>query len=131
MILQGLNPQQQEAVMFSGGPLLILAGAGSGKTRVLVHRVAWLIGEKGVAPENILLQTFTNKASGEMLRRVEDLVGRKGVAGGTFHSFCAKVLRRYALEAGMDPNFVIFDEADQLDVIKQAMTAVGVHAQSV
>ncbi len=119
-ILADLNETQQEAVKFGEGPLLILAGAGSGKTRVLTHRVAYLISQ-GVAPEEIILLTFTNKASGEMMKRVTALL-RQGFVGqgGTFHSFCARLLRRD------NPDFVIFDEADQLDTIKQAMVAVGV-----
>ena len=125
-ILSELNPRQKAAVTFSGGPLLILAGAGSGKTKVLTHRVMWFI-ENGVDPGQILLVTFTNKAAGEMLKRVKN--GR--VVGGTFHSFCAKILRKFAGEAKLDPNFVIFDEADQLDTVKQAMNMVGVDIKSV
>lgn len=125
-ILADLNEAQQRAASFSDGPLLILAGAGSGKTRVLTHRVMWLI-ENGIAPTNILLMTFTNKAAGEMMKRVKN--GQ--ISGGTFHSFCAKVLRQYADEAGLDPNFVIFDDADQIDTIKQAMNAVGIDIKSV
>jgi len=134
--LGGLNPGQKKAVTFEGGPLLILAGAGSGKTRVLTHRVAWLI-EKGAKPEEILLLTFTNKAAGEMIKRVTALLHPFGYSqgymgqGGTFHSFSAKALRRYADEAGLDPNFVIFDEADQLDTVRQAMTAVGVDVKAI
>jgi len=119
-ILADLNEAQQEAVKFAGGPLLILAGAGSGKTRVLTQRVAYLISQ-GVAPEEIILLTFTNKASEEMLRRI---TGTKPT-GGTFHSFCARLLRK------RNPDFVIFDEADQLDTVKQAMAAVGVDAKTV
>ena len=130
-IVSDLNPAQQGAVKFGGGPLLILAGAGSGKTRVLTYRVAYLIAEKGIDPGNILLLTFTNKAAEEMMKRVEKLVGRSGVAGGTFHSFCARMLRRYAGDAGLDPNFVIFDVGDQLDVIKQAMNSMSVDAKIV
>ena len=125
-ILSELNPRQKAAVTFSGGPLLILAGAGSGKTKVLTHRVMWFI-ENGVDPSEILLLTFTNKAAGEMLKRVKN--GK--VVGGTFHSFCAKILRKFAGEAKLDPNFVIFDEADQLDTVKQAMNMVGVDIKSV
>ncbi|MBI2008618.1 UvrD-helicase domain-containing protein [Candidatus Amesbacteria bacterium] len=125
-ILAELNEAQKQAVTYEDGPLLILAGAGSGKTRVLTHRVMWLI-ENGVNPDEILLQTFTNKAAGEMLKRVKN--GR--VMGGTFHSFSAKMLRRYADEAGLDPNFVIFDEGDQLDTVKQAMMAVGADPKAV
>lgn len=124
-ILAGLNEAQKRAVTYEGGPLLILAGAGSGKTRVLTHRAAWII-ENGANPQEILLLTFTNKAAGEMLKRI-----RGGVVGGTFHSFSAKVLRRYADESGLDPNFVIFDEGDQLDTVKQAMIAVGADPKAV
>ena len=132
MILQGLNPSQQEAVKFTGGPLLILAGAGSGKTRVLTHRVAYLVKEAGVASNQILLLTFTNKAAGEMVLRVKKLLGLEFAGfGGTFHSFAARTLRRFAGMAGIDPSFVIFDEADQLDVVKQAMGALGVDAKAV
>ena len=131
-ILKSLNPQQQKAVAFSEGPLLILAGAGSGKTKVLTHRVAYLVRNKNVRPENILLLTFTNKAAGEMMKRIMGLLGAEFRGyGGTFHSFCAKILRKYAGWARLDPNFVIFDEADQLDTVKQAMVAVGVDIKSV
>lgn len=129
-ILNELNKQQKEAVVASGSPLLILAGAGSGKTRVLTVRVAYLISQKTVAPENILLLTFTNKAAEEMMKRVNKLVGTQAY-GGTFHSFCARVLRRFATEADLSQNFVIFDVADQLDTIKQAMELVGVDSKSV
>lgn len=124
-ILAGLNEAQKRAVTHEDGPLLILAGAGSGKTRVLTHRAMWLL-ENGASPQEILLLTFTNKAAGEMLRRI-----RAEVVGGTFHSFSAKVLRRYADEAGLDPNFVIFDEGDQIDTVKQAMIAVGADPKAV
>ena len=136
-ILGDLNPIQQAAVNFSGGPLLILAGAGSGKTRVLTYRTAYLILEGGVNPGNILLLTFTNKAAEEMLRRVNTLLKsqitnhKSQIMGGTFHSFCVKVLRRYATEAGVDPNFVIFDEADQIETVKLAMERVGVDPKTV
>jgi DNA helicase II / ATP-dependent DNA helicase PcrA len=136
-ILKNLNPAQQEAVRVAGGPLLILAGAGSGKTRVLTTRVAYLVAEMGVKPENILLLTFTNKAAEEMMKRVTALLRPLGIArgyvgqGGTFHSFCAKILRRYASEEGLSENFVIFDVADQLETVKQAMSRVGVDSKSV
>ena len=125
-IVSDLNPAQQGAVKFTGGPLLILAGAGSGKTRVLTQRVIYFM-DQGVAAENILLLTFTNKAAEEMLRRIS---GAKPM-GGTFHSFCARVLRRYAEDAGLDPNFVIFDTGDQLDVIKQVMNSMSVDIKAV
>lgn len=126
LILTDLNPAQQTAVRFEGGPLMILAGAGSGKTRVLTYRVAYLVGEQKINPDQILLLTFTNKAAQEMMKRVKQLVGSTGVVGGTFHSFAVRVLRRYGHEIGLDPNFVIFDTDDQVDVIKSAMQRIGV-----
>ena len=130
-IISSLNPDQQEAVVYKSGPLLILAGAGSGKTRVLTHRAAWLIQKKGVPAENILLLTFTNKAAGEMKERIEKLVSDFGFRisnlpyAGTFHSFCAKILRQDGQYLNISPRFIIFDTADQLDVIKQALTQLG------
>ncbi len=132
--LSNLNSDQKRAVTHWGSPLLTLAGAGSGKTRVLTYRVAWLINEKGIAAENILLQTFTNKASEEMLRRVDKIIDSKlsgRVMGGTFHSFCAKVLRKYGHFIGIDPNFVIFDPGDQLDTIKQSIATLGIDNKSI
>ena len=134
VILKDLNAFQQQAVTFQGGPLLILAGAGSGKTRVLTYRAAYLIASGIASTENTLLLTFTNKAAGEMLKRVEKLLGsekRQVITGGTFHSWCAKVLRKYSGEAGLDSNFVIFDENDQLDTIKRAMERIGADIKSV
>ena len=116
-----LNPQQYQAVCHYGGPLLILAGAGSGKTRVLTHRVAWLIEEKNVNPWNIMAITFTNKAAGEMRDRVEAMLG--GALGGvwvaTFHSTCVRILRRYIDRIGFENNFTIYDSEDQKSVIKE------------
>lgn len=126
-ILKLLNPIQQQAASYNDGPLLILAGAGSGKTRVLTHRVAYLVQQGLAEPSQILLLTFTNKAAEEMLKRVRELLNQGFVGqGGTFHSFCAKVLRRH----GNDPDFVIFDVADQLDTVKQAMSMLGVDAKT-
>jgi DNA helicase-2/ATP-dependent DNA helicase PcrA len=135
-ILDGLNPEQQAAVTFTGGPLLILAGAGRGKTKVLTHRTAYLIESGLVKAENVLLLTFTNKAAEEMMRRVRALLeGRNEkfktqIQGGTFHSFCARVLRKFSLEAGLDKNFVIFDTGDQVDVVKRAMNLVGLDSKT-
>lgn len=116
-----LNPEQKEAVFHYEGPLLILAGAGSGKTRVLTHRVAWLIEEKQVNPWNIMAITFTNKAAGEMRERVETMLG--GALGGvwvaTFHSTCVRILRRYIDRIGFGTNFTIYDGDDQKTIIKE------------
>jgi DNA helicase-2/ATP-dependent DNA helicase PcrA len=123
--MQGeLNPQQQEAVSHVSGPLLVLAGAGSGKTRVIAHRIAYLVRECGVAPREILAITFTRKAAGEMKRRIEALVG-SGVAGmwiGTFHSICARILRQCGDRHGLGRDFVIYDEDDQRSLVKRVMT---------
>ncbi len=122
-LLSGLNPEQQEAVKHTDGPLLLMAGAGSGKTRVLTHRIAYLMAEKGVAPWNILAITFTNKASREMKDRVARIVG--GVAEdiwiSTFHSMCVRILRRDIDRLGYSRNFTILDTTDQLSVIKNVL----------
>jgi DNA helicase II / ATP-dependent DNA helicase PcrA len=132
--LNDLNPQQREAVEAVNGPVLILAGAGSGKTRVITYRIAHLIDAVGVQPDSILAMTFTNKAAGEMAGRVESLVGTRSVTKpliSTFHSFCVRVLRRdiEALQIsgkGYRKDFVIYDEADQQNVVKAAMRRLGV-----
>lgn len=123
-----MNPKQQEAVTHWGSPLLILAGAGSGKTRVLTHRAAWLIEEKGFSPNSILMITFTNKASHEMKDRIEKLlVKTNGLPyTGTFHSFCALILRRSGERIGIPKNFVIYDEHDQLELVKSALETLGI-----
>ena len=122
-ILADLNPVQREAVEQTHGPLLILAGAGSGKTRVLTYKVAYLVRELEVSPWKILAVTFTNKAAQEMKQRIVQLVGKVSLNMwlGTFHSICARILRREAGSAGVDPNFVIYDTADQLTVAKKAL----------
>ena len=119
-LLQGLNPQQQEAAMHMDGPLLILAGAGSGKTRVLTNRIAWLIGEKGVAPWNICAITFTNKAAGEMRERVDRMVGfgAEAVHVATFHSTCVRILRQFIDRLGYERNFDIYDTDDTKSLMK-------------
>lgn len=119
-ILEGLNPPQREAVETLNGPLLILAGAGSGKTRVVTRRIANLIAH-GVNPWEILAITFTNKAAGEMRHRVEDLVGARGVWLSTFHSFCARLLRREAEVLGLPPEYTIYDEDDVRGILKDVV----------
>ncbi|GAC1433243.1 MAG: UvrD-helicase domain-containing protein [Terriglobales bacterium] len=139
--LSQLNPQQREAVEFANGPVLILAGAGSGKTRVITYRIAHLIETMGVMPESILAVTFTNKAASEMVERVEKIVGGLSVAKpviATFHSFCVRVLRR-DIEAlripssipgtppiGYSKSFVIYDENDQQQLVKSVMRRLGI-----
>jgi len=120
-LLAGLNPQQQQAVMAGLGPVLVMAGPGSGKTRVLTQRIAYLIGKLGARPYNILAVTFTNKAAHEMENRVINLLGdnARGVTLGTFHATCARILRREVEFLPFNSNFVIFDEDDQLSLIKR------------
>lgn len=132
--LTGLNPSQQEAVAHGEGPLLILAGAGSGKTRVITHRICHLMRARGVPGRSILAVTFTNKAAEEMRRRVETMLAQAGIFDtpriSTFHSYCVQLLRREGarlteLRAGFTPSFVIFDEEDQLALIKSAYRELG------
>ncbi len=123
-ILRPLNPSQRDAVTATKGPLLVLAGAGSGKTRVIAHRIAYLLGVEGVDPRRLLAVTFTNKAADEMRRRVEDLVLPAGIRPplvATFHSTCVRILRERAVAAGLPRSFVIYDEDDRLGVVKEAM----------
>ncbi len=126
-LLETLNPAQKEAARHVQGPLLILAGAGSGKTRVMTHRIAFLISEVGVHPEQILAMTFTNKACDEMRERVDDILGEEAadessrVTISTFHSLCARLLRWHAKEIGLTPDFVIYDDTDQRALIKRLM----------
>ena len=116
-LLARLNPSQREAVTHTDGPLLIFAGAGSGKTRVLTHRIAFLIGRKGVRPRSVLAVTFTNKAANEMRERLSALVGAeagKEMWVGTFHAICARMLRERGSTIGLDRNFVVYDDGDQV-----------------
>jgi DNA helicase-2/ATP-dependent DNA helicase PcrA len=121
--VEGLNIQQQQAVMAPLGPVLVLAGPGSGKTRVLTHRIAYLIANMGVHPYNILAVTFTNKAAREMERRVQELLVEqtRGLSLGTFHGICARILRREADQLPVNANYVIFDADDQHSLVKQAI----------
>ena len=120
-IYDTLNPEQKKAVLHNRGPLLILAGAGSGKTRVLTHRIAYLIDEVGVNPWNILAITFTNKAAREMRERVDNIVGygSENIWVSTFHSTCVRILRRYIDRLGYDTNFTIYDSDDQKTLIRE------------
>src|SRR5436853_7580184 len=139
--LADLNPVQQEAVLTTEGPLLVIAGAGSGKTRVLTHRVAHLISACGVKPNEILAITFTNKAAGEMRTRLEDLLGNvaRAIWILTFHAACGRILRREAPRLGYRTNFTIYDQADQVRLTKQCLEELerdpkrfvprGIHAQ--
>jgi DNA helicase-2/ATP-dependent DNA helicase PcrA len=125
-LLDDLNDAQREAVAAPPGPILVLAGAGSGKTRVLVHRVAWLISQEGVSPHSILAVTFTNKAAGEMRGRIEALLGTPGGALwiGTFHGLAHRLLRLHWREAGLPQTFQILDSEDQLRVVKKVVRAL-------
>src|SRR5207247_4785806 len=127
-----LNPQQDAAVRHPGGPLLVLAGAGSGKTRVLTARIAHLIRERGVAPSRIFAVTFTNKAAGEMRARVAVLLGAdpRGLWIGTFHALSARLLRREAPLLGFGPNFTIYDEDDSEALIKRLLEQRGLSAKA-
>lgn len=126
--LHNLNPEQREAVLHRDGPLLILAGAGSGKTRVITYRIAYLVGNAHAEPGQVLAVTFTNKAAQEMRERVESLVGSEceGIWLSTFHALCARLLRREAPKIGVSRDFVIYDSADQVAVVRQAQRELGI-----
>ncbi|MCX5994704.1 MAG: UvrD-helicase domain-containing protein, partial [Chloroflexi bacterium] len=126
-ILSGLNPAQKEAVEAIEGPVLIVAGPGSGKTRVIAHRVAYLITVCGISPYRIVAVTFTNKAAREMKERVYHLLGRtiEGLTLGTFHATCARILRMEAQHIGIDRSFLIYDEGDQVSLLKRSIEQVG------
>ncbi|HEY2776343.1 MAG TPA: UvrD-helicase domain-containing protein, partial [Gaiellaceae bacterium] len=121
--LADLNPTQREAVLTTEGPLLVIAGAGSGKTRVLTHRVAHLLATQGVKPNEILAITFTNKAAGEMKERVERTLGpiARAIWIMTVHAACGRILRREAERLGYRSNFTIYDQADQVRLVKQCL----------
>ena len=127
-IIEGLNDKQKEAVLSTSGPCLVIAGAGSGKTKVLTHKIAYLMQEKNVKPWNILAITFTNKAANEMKERVEKLVGEvaKDMWIGTFHSICVRILRRYIDRIGFTSSFVIFDSSDQRTLVKQCLKQLNI-----
>lgn len=145
MLIEGLNGPQREAVLHTEGPVLILAGAGSGKTKALTHRIAYLVSEKNVSPYNILAVTFTNKAAGEMAVRVNSLISRSVNSEktnnestnqrineklpwlGTFHSVCVRILRREAHHLGCERSFTIYDSGDQLSIIKRIMKDLNVN----
>ena len=126
-ILKGLNDKQYEAVVNTEGPCLVIAGAGSGKTKVLTHKIAYLIGEKHVKPWNILAITFTNKAANEMKERIGNLVGdvAADIWMGTFHSICVRILRRFIDRIGFDSSFIIFDTSDQRTLVKACIKSIG------
>lgn len=130
-IYDSLNPNQQEAVFCTEGPLLVLAGAGSGKTRVLTHRIAYLIDEKNVNPWNIMAITFTNKAAGEMRERVDNIVGfgAESIWVSTFHSSCVRILRRHIEHLGYSTNFTIYDTDDQRTLMKQVFKKLDVDSK--
>ncbi len=127
-ILEGLNDKQYEAVTNTEGPCLVIAGAGSGKTKVLTHKIAYLIGEKGAKPWDIIAITFTNKAANEMKERITNLVGdiAKDIWMGTFHSICVRILRRFIDRIGFDSSFIIFDTSDQKTLIKNCLKDLAI-----
>ena len=127
-LIEGLNDKQKEAVLATDGPCLVIAGAGSGKTKVLTHKIAYLMAEKYIKPWNILAITFTNKAANEMKQRVEGLVGdaAKDMWIGTFHSICVRILRKSIDRIGFDSSFLIFDTSDQRTLIKECMKTLKI-----
>ena len=127
-ILEGLNDKQYEAVVNTEGPCLVIAGAGSGKTKVLTHKIAYLIKEKGVKPWDILAITFTNKAANEMKERIANLVGDEAadIWMGTFHSICVRILRRFIDRIGFDTSFIIFDTTDQRTLVKNCLKDLNI-----
>ena len=131
-LLKGMNDKQQEAVLQTEGPLLIMAGAGSGKTRVLTHRIAYLIEEKGIMPWRILAITFTNKAAKEMRTRIVQLLGESGndVWASTFHALCVRILRRHIDLLGYNRAFTIADTSEQRTLVKRIMKDLNLDPNS-
>ena len=127
-LIEELNNKQKEAVLAVDGPCLVIAGAGSGKTKVLTHKIAYLISEKNVKPWNILAITFTNKAASEMKQRVENIVGNvaQEMWMGTFHSICVRILRKYIDRIGFDTSFLIFDTQDQKTIVKECLKSLNI-----
>ncbi len=129
-LLEGLNKQQKEAVIYDKGPLLVLAGAGSGKTKVLTHKAAWHVREGRIDPQNVLLLTFTNKAANEMKERITRLIGSVPGFAGTFHSFCTRILKINGETIGIPRNFLIYDETDSKDLIKEILKEHSIPPES-
>ena len=130
-IIEGLNEKQKEALLNTEGATLVIAGAGSGKTKVLTHKIAYLIDEKGVAPWNILAITFTNKAANEMKERVENLIGlmSNDVWIGTFHAICLRILRKHIEKLGYNSSFSIYDVSEQKTAIKQILKDLDIDSK--
>ncbi|HZW28528.1 MAG TPA: UvrD-helicase domain-containing protein, partial [Trueperaceae bacterium] len=126
-LLAPLNEEQRAAVTHFQGPALVLAGAGSGKTRTVVHRIAYLLAEHDVLPQQVLAVTFTNKAAGELKERVAGLIGEpaRDLWVSTFHSACLRVLRTYGERIGLKPGFAIYDDDDQLDLLKEVLSGLS------
>ena len=127
-ILEGLNDKQYKAVVKTEGPCLVIAGAGSGKTKVLTHKIAYLMEKENVKPWDILAITFTNKAANEMKERITSIVGEqaKDIWMGTFHSICVKILRRFIDRIGFDSSFIIFDSSDQKTLVKNCIKELSI-----
>src|SRR5665213_373163 len=135
-LIEELNPEQKRAVETTEGPLLILAGAGSGKTKTLTHRIAYLLSSKKTTPYNILAVTFTNKAAGEMRQRIGKLVGQNADSRGfmpfmgTFHGICVRLLRQDGEAVGIPRNFIIWDEGDRTAAVKQISRQLGINEKT-
>ena len=130
-LTDGMNPQQAQAITAGDGPVLVLAGPGSGKTSVLTRRIAYLVSEKRVPPHRMMAVTFTNKAAGEMRERVEQLLNDKlrGLQIGTFHATCARYLRMEAESIDYKPDYIIYDSDDQLNLIKATLTRLNIDSK--